>query len=465
MRRPAKASIACVRGGAAVLVAVCGLVGAGCTEPRAPTEREPGGAGVAPEILPFIHDDYPAALTEARRRHKPLFVDAWAPWCHSCLSMKEFALRDPALLPIADRFVWLTIDTDDARNADFVRRFPGEVWPTLWVIDAERQEPVLRWGGTATGEELRLLLQSVVPTNDTVDVSSDGVKRAKALAAFRRGNALASTNARDDAVKELREAHALADDELRPRALEALVSLLSSSGDPATCAELARNEGPRLAPSSSRATVLATGLACAAKASRAEDVAALRTACLEAARDKDPRVLIDDRSGLFESVVELDVEAGRADDARAIAEEWSLLLEQAAARASTPSARAVFDPHRTAAYLALHRPEKAIALLTARERELPNDYNPPARLARAYLEAGRAQEAEAAAKRAANKVEGPRSLRVHATLADVEKRLGNVAGERHALAEALRKTETSPLTPSQAAFRKTLADRLAALPK
>lgn len=30
--------------------------------------------------LPFIHDDYPNALQQARQRHLPVFVDVWAPW-------------------------------------------------------------------------------------------------------------------------------------------------------------------------------------------------------------------------------------------------------------------------------------------------------------------------------------------------------------------------------------------------
>jgi endonuclease YncB( thermonuclease family) len=30
--------------------------------------------------LPFLQDDYPAALAQARERHVPLFIEAWAPW-------------------------------------------------------------------------------------------------------------------------------------------------------------------------------------------------------------------------------------------------------------------------------------------------------------------------------------------------------------------------------------------------
>jgi len=30
--------------------------------------------------LPFIEDDYPRALAEARAAKRPIFVEAWAPW-------------------------------------------------------------------------------------------------------------------------------------------------------------------------------------------------------------------------------------------------------------------------------------------------------------------------------------------------------------------------------------------------
>lgn len=38
-------------------------------------------AGPAPrEVLPFIADDYPKALAEAKAAKKPIFFEAWAPW-------------------------------------------------------------------------------------------------------------------------------------------------------------------------------------------------------------------------------------------------------------------------------------------------------------------------------------------------------------------------------------------------
>jgi hypothetical protein len=31
-------------------------------------------------VVPFIADDYPRALKEARARKVPIFIEAWAPW-------------------------------------------------------------------------------------------------------------------------------------------------------------------------------------------------------------------------------------------------------------------------------------------------------------------------------------------------------------------------------------------------
>jgi hypothetical protein len=31
-------------------------------------------------VLPFIEDDYEAALAEARARDLPIFIESWAPW-------------------------------------------------------------------------------------------------------------------------------------------------------------------------------------------------------------------------------------------------------------------------------------------------------------------------------------------------------------------------------------------------
>jgi hypothetical protein len=50
-----------------------------CTAARTSTVSEPS-APHAKTALPFIEDDYPRALAEAKTKGLPLFVDTWAPW-------------------------------------------------------------------------------------------------------------------------------------------------------------------------------------------------------------------------------------------------------------------------------------------------------------------------------------------------------------------------------------------------
>jgi hypothetical protein len=37
-------------------------------------------AAATREVLPFIEDDWPKALSEARAKNVPIFIEAWAPW-------------------------------------------------------------------------------------------------------------------------------------------------------------------------------------------------------------------------------------------------------------------------------------------------------------------------------------------------------------------------------------------------
>ncbi len=56
---------------AGLAIASAGMLAASCA-------GSPGGKRA--EILPFVEDDYARALTDARTRKLPIFVDAWAPW-------------------------------------------------------------------------------------------------------------------------------------------------------------------------------------------------------------------------------------------------------------------------------------------------------------------------------------------------------------------------------------------------
>lgn len=454
-----------MRGSRAALLAalVTGNV-LGCATP----EAAPGGArpplspqaqahASAAEAVPFIHDDYARALAEAKRTKRPIFVDAWAPWCHSCQSMRSFVLTDAKLAPLANDFVWLSIDTEKDSNAPFVGRFTNHVWPTLWVLDAEQQAPVLRWEGTATAPELLTLLATV----------KDGARAggAELTMAFLRANQAASRGEIAEAERAYRDLVGRPEFPERARAVEALVGLLASKKDHAACAELAVAEAPRIPPGTSRATLLATGLSCARDGKRAPEMQTLAAAAERAASDPDPRTIDDDRSALFEELVETKKEQGDEAGAKAMARTWASFLEQAAARAPNTAARAVFDPHRLSAYLAAGEPERAVPMLLESERAFPDDYNPPARLARAYLTMKRLDDAHAAIERAAARVYGPRALRVLGLAAEIAKARADVPGERAALERALARTDHAVLNDNQKKLRAEIAERLRALGK
>jgi predicted negative regulator of RcsB-dependent stress response len=110
----------------------------------------------------------------------------------------------------------------------------------------------------------------------------------------------------------------------------------------------------------------------------------------------------------------------------------------------------------------LKQPERAIPMLQESERDLPGDYNPPARLAVVYFETKQLDEALAASNRALPKVTGPRRIQVLQRRSDIFAAKGDAAAAREALEQALAYAESLP--PGQRSERQieALRKRLAA---
>jgi tetratricopeptide (TPR) repeat protein len=92
----------------------------------------------------------------------------------------------------------------------------------------------------------------------------------------------------------------------------------------------------------------------------------------------------------------------------------------------------------------LQRPEQAIPMLQESEKDLPDDYNPPARLAVIYLSTKNLDQALAASNRALPKVSGPRRVRVLQTRSEIFAAKGDAASSREALEQALACAESLP---------------------
>jgi tetratricopeptide (TPR) repeat protein len=411
-----------------LLLLVCASI-AGCAH----TER----GGEAGRGIHFISDDFPGALAHARAEGKPLFVDAWAPWCHSCVSMKTYVFPDGALSSVADRYVWLEIDTEKPVNRAFVEQFPTDALPTLMVIDPRTGQAFRRWVGSATVVELAARLRA------TALALTPGEPGTAAQAALARASAADATGDHAAATEAYRQALAasLPRSMDHAQAVEGLVQRLAQDGDPAGCVELAREELSHVAPGTALATLVATGLSCAldldeGDARRKTALGALEDRVASLARDPSVVLMADDRSSLFESEEGARRARGDLAGARATALRWSAFLEQEADRAKSSEARAVFDSHRLSADLALGEPERAIPMLEQSARDFPKDYNPPARLAVAYLAMREPWKALEQARQASSLVYGPRTLRVLLLRAEAEARVGDSHAARVTLARA-----------------------------
>jgi predicted Zn-dependent protease len=99
-------------------------------------------------------------------------------------------------------------------------------------------------------------------------------------------------------------------------------------------------------------------------------------------------------------------------------------------------------------------------MLAESEKDFSRDYNPPARLARAYFEMTRLDEAARAIDRALALAYGPRKMRLYALKADILSAKGDSTGAHAAIAEALKLAGSLPLTGGYARLKGELEKRL-----
>jgi tetratricopeptide (TPR) repeat protein len=104
-------------------------------------------------------------------------------------------------------------------------------------------------------------------------------------------------------------------------------------------------------------------------------------------------------------------------------------------------------------------------MLQASERDLPDDYNPPARLAAAYKAMKKYDDALAASDRALAKAYGPRKLGILQTRADIYREKGDAAGARKTMEEAVQLAESLPEGQRSERAIASLKKKLEALPQ
>jgi tetratricopeptide (TPR) repeat protein len=427
----------------------------GCNRSQEPAKPQPAAASEAAKLT-FIEDDYERARSEATQRKVPIFVDVWASWCHTCLSMKQYVLPDPALRPLADKYVWLAIDSERASNAPFLQRFATRNLPTLWVIDPTSQTPLLKWIGAATATELHDVLA------DTLQPPAAGA--AEANTEWHRGVRASAAGDAPQAIEHFRRALTSAPQgwSQRARTLEALSMRLAETDQHAALVELAAHETATMPPGTARLNVVLNAIDAAedlpADAPQRSSVPELLELGTRIAAEPGNAVLLDDRSSLYLSLVSA-FKTRDPERAHQLATRWSELLDAQAARETAAARRRVWDPHRVEAYLALGEAARAIPMLEQSEREAPNDYNPPARLARVYLTLSRLPDARAAIDRALPHSDGPRKLRLYMLKSEILTAADDKVGARAALEDALEFARRAQLPAQYDKLRQTIEKR------
>jgi len=355
--------------------------------------------------------------------------------------MRAFVFTDESLKRYAGQFVWLSIDTEKASNADFLKKFPVQAWPSFYVVNAKDESVAIRWVGGATLPQLKKLLTDVTKTNQRSGVGE----------ALARADRLYGQGKNAEAADAYREALRLAPPEWPQyaRAIESRLFALQRIHDSKACAQTASEAFPRLAQTPSAANVAASGLDCAVSM-KADDpereklIADLRQACRDLVSSSRPDIAADDLSSVYISLANEREAAHDEEGTKKIESDWATFLEGAAAHARTAEGRAAFDSHRLSAYLDLKEPERAIPMLEASEKDFPNDYNPPARLAMAYKAMKRFDDALAASDRALTKAYGPRKILIWNNRADIYIAKGDLPAAREAIQEALHTAEDLP---------------------
>jgi thiol:disulfide interchange protein len=75
------------------------------------------------------------ALAEARARHAVVFVDFWAPWCHSCFYMQKNVMSGAEWAATEKRAVIVELDGDEPEGNHWAKLWKIGGYPTYVVLD------------------------------------------------------------------------------------------------------------------------------------------------------------------------------------------------------------------------------------------------------------------------------------------------------------------------------------------
>ena len=344
--------------------------------------------------------------------------------------MRAFVFTDPALTSRAGQFVWLELNVDDEQNAAHRERLTLEALPTFYVLDPVDESVVMRRvDGMSVGEMEAFL--------DEARAAAGSPAPASPLeAALFRADRLNGEGRKAEAAAAYREALGQAPPGWPPygRSVVALLFLHQMLNEDAQCLALAREALPRVEGAPASVMIARSGLDCALglprdDPGRAAGVAAMEEATRKTLAPPGVGAAADDVSSSYLSLVQAREGRGRRrgghEGRRGVGG-----LPRGAGRGGARRRSSARSSTRTGSPPTWSCSSRSARSRCSRqsERDLPDDYNPPARLAVAYLAMKKPDEALAASNRALPKVSGPRRIRVLLNRAEIFSAKGDAGG-------------------------------------
>jgi hypothetical protein len=120
----------------------------------------------------FIENDFRAGAAFGAK--KPAGVRRGVGPGDTCRFMRATVFTDATLAKQAGRFVWLSIDTEEVKNAAFLERFPFEAVPTFEVVDPNTEKIAYTWiGAVDVAELVRRFDEATADIRLSIDLAED----------------------------------------------------------------------------------------------------------------------------------------------------------------------------------------------------------------------------------------------------------------------------------------------------
>ena len=134
--------------------------------------------------IAFIHDKFDAALAQAKKENKIIFMDAYTTWCGPCKTMSKTTFMDTAVAKLFnDQFVNLKMDMEKGFGPELLQRYGIVAYPTLLFLNGDG-EVVHKGLGLQNAEQFLTLGKTALAGEQTLGSWAARYEKGERTGAF-----------------------------------------------------------------------------------------------------------------------------------------------------------------------------------------------------------------------------------------------------------------------------------------